>query len=573
MSIAALPVPRATPASAGRGLGRAARRPEVAGAALVVLAVAAAAGAFGHAYVADDYFIILHNDRVHHLSQAWRLFAQTYWPPANSEALYRPLTTLVFAVTWAAGGGAPWLFHLVSVLLYAAVVLAVWRLACRILPAGPAWIAAALFAAHPVHVDAVANAVGQAELWVALWCLVAMILFLDWRRTHRALTGRQVATIAGVYALACLSKEHGIVLPGLLAVTELTLIDDDGGWATRLAGLGRLFLALALVACAYLLMRESVIGSWAGDYPTWAFAHASAATRGWTMLGAVPDVLRLLLWPTRLAVEYGPQEVPIRVRPDLTLVGPALVLVGAAGAGVRLRRRAPVVTFGVAWLAVTLLPTSNLLFPTGIVLAERTLFLPSVGVVMIGGAVAAWASAALADEPRRWRRAAAAVLVLLLLAGITRAERREREWRTDAELAWHRVQDAPLDYLNHYSYGHLLIANGYLADGEREMQLAMALFPGDPQPFAELGEAYAAAHRCPPAMPLFRHALDLLPKHPTARLGLARCLLEGGDYAAARSQARIGLSYPYEREAFRQVEHAADSALRVAGHPGGGRAG
>lgn len=52
-------------------------------------------------------------------------------------------------------------------------------------------------------------------------------------------------------------------------------------------------------------------------------------------------------------------------------------LVVALAAGCWAGRRRPAVWLGGAWLVLTLLPASNLLFPSGVVLAERTLFLPT----------------------------------------------------------------------------------------------------------------------------------------------------------------------------------------------------
>src|SRR6185437_15266729 len=138
-------------------------------------------------------------------------------------------------------------------------------------------------------VDAIAYAFGQAELWVALWCIIAVALFIRWRARQPALTGRQIAVLGILYALACLAKEHGIVMPGLLAAAELTLVRDGRGWRARVNAVARPTFVLGCVAAAYLLVRETVIGSWAGDYPAWTFAHATAATRGWTMLGAVTE--------------------------------------------------------------------------------------------------------------------------------------------------------------------------------------------------------------------------------------------------------------------------------------------
>ena len=69
-------------------------------------------------------------------------------------------------------------FHLASVLLYAAVCAAFFSVAVGLLPLPAAWLAAALFAVHPLHVEVVGNVVGQSELWAALFLLLAVTVFL-----------------------------------------------------------------------------------------------------------------------------------------------------------------------------------------------------------------------------------------------------------------------------------------------------------------------------------------------------------------------------------------------------------
>ena len=109
-----------------------------------------------------------------------------------------------------------------------------------------AWVAAALFAVHPVHVEAVANGVGQAELWAALCILGAMGLYLRDRREGmlRRETGFMIVALflGGIFI-----KEHVIVLPALLVAAELLLYHD----APVMARVRRLRLLLwPLVAIA-----------------------------------------------------------------------------------------------------------------------------------------------------------------------------------------------------------------------------------------------------------------------------------------------------------------------------------
>ena len=94
---------------------------------IAALALLASATGLGNGFAYDDRFIILENKRAHSLSAPWRLFGETYWPNIRGAALYRPLTILLYAAEWVAGGGSPLVYHVVNVGLYAVVaVLVLW---------------------------------------------------------------------------------------------------------------------------------------------------------------------------------------------------------------------------------------------------------------------------------------------------------------------------------------------------------------------------------------------------------------------------------------------------------------
>ena len=139
-----------------------------------------------------------------------------------------------------------------------------------------------------------------------------------------------------------------------------------------------------------MLVRAAILGSVAGTFSAEALAHANLRTRALTLLQVVPQWARLLVWPAHLRADYSPNEFIAS-----TFFGPREAL-GAALlilAGIviwRSRRRLPTASFGVAWCLVGLLPVSNLLVVTGVLIAERTLFLPSIGFLLAaGGAVEA----------------------------------------------------------------------------------------------------------------------------------------------------------------------------------------
>jgi len=579
--------------------------------AIALLATLASVTSLVNGFTYDDRLLILDNPRVHHLAHLGRLWAQTYWPPWMGAGLYRPLTMSAFMVEWTVGGGAPWVFHATNVALYILASVLVYGLARLLLPRGAAWIAAALFAVHPVHVEAVANVVGQSELWAACGVLGAVVAFVRWRRlavarigvgdasrsatrivtddrsvAHRVLVwarhelgadvvggvGRELVLVALVVG-ACLAKEHAVVTPALLAGAELLVVGDPRPIGERWRALRPFALMLIAAILAYVAVRAHVIGALAGDRPNVVLEHLSPVARRWTMLGVVTEWVRLLAWPSRLVVEYAPREITIHEHFDLSLVPNAVAVVLVITLLAVSVRRWPAGAFALLWMAITLLLVSNLVVPTGELLAERMLFLPSAGAMLLVGATIARLAPKVGEARlvvASWRVrgpqiALAAILALLLAVAGWRSARRQLVWRSNATLFAQAPVDAPLSYRGHDLYAGLLFDRGDNAGGEHEARIALALYPHDPVLYRDLAQEYMRAGLCPAAIPLLRRSIAEQGTMETdARLLLAECLLAQHDPASARDELLHGVAqgyYPYYGAGYHKVLAAVDTAL------------
>ena len=586
---------------------------------ILLLALSASLTGLGNGFAYDDRPVVLQNLRLHHLTHFARLWMQTYWPPSMGAALYRPVTTLAFALEWWAGQGLPWVFHATNIALYAAVCLLVYDLAARILTPRVAWLAAALFAVHPVHVEAVANVVGQSELWAACAVIGAVTLYIRWRRaavesmtgvegspvvgdaraTHASplpgagedLARRDVATappptpgrqpiaavrrwqgalVIALVIAACLSKEHAVVTPGLLLAAELLLVNDPRPWSVRCRALRPYALALVAAVLAYVVVRAHIVGAFAGDRPNVVFEHLSPGARRWTMLGVAADWVRLLVWPSRLAVEYAPREIVLYDHFDLGLLPIAGLLVAIVALTLLSLRQWPAGAFALVWLGVTLLLVSNLVVPTGVILAERTLFLPSVGIVLLAGAVVDQVVAAMQSAQARGaelvptrvlRVGAIAIVALGLGSGIWQSARRQLVWRSNATVFTQAVADAPYSYRAHDVYAGLLFDTGDRAGGEREARIALALYPHNAVLYRDLANEYMRAGLCQAAVPLLRRSIAESTMQTDARLLLAECLLTEGNPDSARAEVLRGSAEGEYGPAYHKVLLAVDSAV------------
>jgi hypothetical protein len=546
--------------------------------ALLMLVVLSSGIGIRNGFTYDDVYVIQQNGAIHTLHNWWQIFARPYWPKVYGSDGYRPLTMLAFAAEWVMAGGSAWMFHAVNIALYGAITVAIFWIAGMLLPVTPAWIVAALFAVHPVHVEAVANIVGQSELWVALLLLVAVGIYLRRRLTGTAISIGDGIAICACYAAALFFKEHAIVLPALLVAVEAIVAHDARPLRTRLLLARPLLLWQTLVAVSYLAARAAVKhGDISGFQPFIVFQalDLSYANRVLTMFGVVPDWLRLLLWPAHLRTEYSPPYVDIAQGPSLVQLPGLLLLIGILGLGIALwkqRGAARVAVFGIAWLCLTLLPTSNFVVPAGIILAERTLFLPSFGALLAIGALIPWLADLLAQVQskggaRNYRVVTIVALVGILVAGSWRSVTRTTVWHDNERLFTQSIVDSPQSYRAHYMLGAWMFATERKREGEHHYRRALALFPYDPFMAYNLAMQYQANGMYAAAIPLYQWAFSIAPhfRQGEGRQDLAICLAGANRPAEAREQALLAMQYGgASLRELRRIVQFSDSVMRKA---------
>ncbi|MDQ6770662.1 MAG: tetratricopeptide repeat protein [Gemmatimonadota bacterium] len=540
-------------------------------ASVIVLALAASISGINNGFAFDDVHIILQDNRTHSLAHWWQLFGQSYWPLEKGGDLYRPATMLAFAVQWALGGGAPLVFHVVSIVLYAIVCAAFFGILLELLPVTAAWLGAALFAVHPLHVEVVGNIVGQAELLAALFMLIALLIFLRARRRGQV-SVRDASFILLLYLLGCLSKEHAILLPLLLIAAEATVVSTEVPLRARLAAMAPLILALGTVGLVFIGVRFYVIGPSAAapDEANALFLGQPFGIRALTMLRVLLEWIRLFFWPAHLSADYSPRAIDVVTGANPEMLASAAILVGFAGLAWVTRRTAPVATFAFLWTAIALLIPSNLVIPTGFVLAERTLFLASGGVMLGIAAVIAHFTRGGVTLSAPARKMAFTAVGALLLLGIAASGFRQQVWRDNNTLFAQTVVDAPMSYKAHLAYAAMLFEQHRRKAAFEEIRLAHALFPQDLSVLQYAAEQYSGVEGCQMAVGVFARILAKDPRRAESRVGLVRCLTAMGRYADARKTIHQGLATGESMGAFHRLMVINDS-VEVSTRPHSGK--
>ncbi|MCZ6918228.1 MAG: hypothetical protein O7I93_15750 [Gemmatimonadetes bacterium] len=499
-------------------------------AALTALVVALPSVVNGFVY--DDMWIVEQREAVHQLSELGALFAAPYWPQEHGGVLWRPVTLIGFAVEWAVGGGSPAVFHAVSIALYSVIAGLVALLGTLLFTPTVGLLAGLVFAVHPVHVEVTANVVGQAELWAALGYLVALVA--AWRRCQTDDTptrGTLLAVAAMAVAFGVGAKEHVITFPAALLLLWWVHARRHGGLFRRVVRREWLVgVTTVTVLGIYLVLRAQITAGMAdsGGLAT-GLDPSSVAARTAVMLPVSLKWLQILFVPVWLSADYSPRHLV----PDPSL-GPthALALVVWSALAVLVwtaRERGQPAVVGAALFAITISIVSNVVVPLEVLLAERLLFLPSVGWALAVGGLAA--TAATTWQVHQRRLALLAAVVLIALAG--RSMLRAGMWRTNETLSAQMLREAPNSFKSHWVLSSLAFERGDSVLGDREMRTAVRLNPDHIPLLEDLGRLYTATGRYEPAIPLLEHAISIDSTLLSSRILLAIALGRTGRVAEA----------------------------------------
>jgi hypothetical protein len=274
----------------------------------------------------------------------------------------------------------------------------------------------------------------------------------------------------------------------------------------------------------------------------------------------MPRIARLLVFPTHLSGDYSPTEVVVQKGFDVAQLPGIFVVAGCVLLAAALRKRAPVVSFGLLWVMISFLPASNLLLPAGFITAERTLFFPSVGVVLIAGAIV---EHLMRDERVPVRGATLAALGVLLTLGLVKSIDRQRVWKNNDVFFDQLVKDEPNGYRAHFLRGRHIGSHSRLRETELEYKRAIRLFPYDVPMMLAISADYYRAGMCGPTTALLTWTYAVEPRLSEGRYQYVECLGRLGRWEESRTAALEALRVASAGEG-RRIRGAfvvADSAL------------
>lgn len=504
-------------------------------AALILCAALPYLNTLLNGFVYDDNRQVLDNPYLKSFHFLPQVFGTTVWSFVGMQGVsnyYRPMMTFGYAVCYHMFGPLAYGFHLVNVFLHVGVVLLVFAVARRLFKdTRVAFVAACLFAVHPIHTEAVAWVAAVTSLEVTFFYLLTFWLFLTMARPHGE-TSPWVKLAAVVsFALTIFSKEQALVFPLLAMIYEHFFRDDRA--QTSFWQKARCYGEFWLMDLAYVLFRVDHLG---------AFAPQIQLSRlGWhpsvlSALALAGQYLEKLLWPAELCAYYvfhkGNSIFEPGVLAGIGTLAACLVIF------VLLCRRNRTASFGFIWFFLTLAPVLDIRYLAGNVFAERYLYLPSVGFCWLMGWVGVWLWRSLSARATAWRNALLVASCVLGLLMAVRVVARNRDWRSDEALYSQTLKVSPRATNIRENLGVVAWNHGRIDEAEKEWSMALKLNPNSPITLTNLGLVYAKRKQYHLAEQYFRQAMLRKPDYTDPHLNLGSMMMDLGRFDEAEPQLR-----------------------------------
>lgn len=438
---------------------------------------------------------------------------------------WHPLTWISYMTDVQLFGVAAGPMLLTNLALHVANSLLLFWLLLRM--TGAFWrslLVAALFALHPLHVESVAWVAERKDVLSTFFWMCATWAYVSYAGRPRVLS----------YVLVFLFFAFGLMAKPMIVTLPFVLLLLDW-WPLGRAEIGVKRLLLEKLP---LLALSALSGA--------VTAYAQLSQGGVIELERIPVGVRITnslisyatylaktLWPHSLAVYY---PHPMTLRLPLAVVA-SVFLLAATAIAVRQHGRRPWVAVGWFWYLGTLVPVIGLLQVGLFSMADRYTYVPLIGIFLI----VAWAAGEIADRAPWIRAAVSSAACLAVLGSSLLAAAQVRLWSDTARLFEHTLSVTEKNFVAHGTLGKHFLRRHRYAEAVAELERALELEPGLPDPRADLAIALAAQGRRAEAIQSYEISLRIRPDDAATHTNFGLVLAAQGETERAIRQHREAL--------------------------------
>lgn len=521
-----------------------------------------------HLYVLDDFSIIKENTMTKKGVSAMKdIFTHSYRDGFNKDesGLYRPLSKAMFAIEWQIAPDKPSFSHWVNVILYGLSCALLFVVLQKILKTNPIIPLAAtiLFAAHPIHTEVVANIKSRDEILSFLFIIISMLFVYRYAEENKP--KYLFVALAGFF-LSLLSKESSITY---LAVVPVTIY-----FFTK-ASLQKLLVAtgaMAGVVLVYLLIHQSIIGSVGLDnvpvVDNSLFATTDKTVQKATAISILGRYLKLLFVPYPLSCDYSYNTIPLvnNFGDPVFLLSLLLHLGIFAYAIVKIKKKT-LLSYAILFYFITMSIASNVFYLIGTNMAERLLYLPSLGFTLAVAILLARLFKV--NEQTNYgnissffegNRKVIIVLLVIIIPFSILTWSRNADWKSVKTLFDHDVKVVPNSAHMLFYHANMMTNKDSLAKmppvekeavmkyALDELQRALKIYEQFPDAHNQVGKIQYEFKQYDNARKSYQRALELNNSNATYHNNFGTCLFVTGQYAEAEKAFRKAIelqpSYP-----------------------------
>lgn len=461
--------------------------------------------ALGNGFVSDDRGILI-NINTYNFET---VFSQPYM-------FVRPL---LYFVTYKIAGLNPFLFRLPNILMHVGIVWLIFAILMILSKRPLAFLAAAIFAVHPILVESVSWISGGVYVQYSFFFLLSFFFYLIGRGKMKYYI---VALIAFVFSL--MSSEKAIVLALLFPLYEFTLGNLKNNWKKI-----PLFFILSAMWFFFHSLRL-------GQREQYVFMDQMTEPSFINPLLQVPititSYLELLFWPNNLTLYHTEMiftQMDYIIRLVLTVIFVGVLCYTFF--------RNKFIFFWISFFLISLLPTLIFSFKgLAWIVAERYVYLGALGIFV----VIAWVFTK-AIERKKWRKLIIPVFVIIVIVLSIRTIVRNIDWANEDNLWLAAARTSPSSSQNHNNLGDYYGRHGDLVNSIKEFQQAIALKPNYADAHHNLGNAYRDMGRIDDALEEYKKAAQVNPGLWQSYQNIAAIYYYQGNYQGAKEYLEIGL--------------------------------
>ncbi|MEW6732696.1 MAG: tetratricopeptide repeat protein, partial [Acidobacteriota bacterium] len=322
-----------------------------------------------------------------------------------------------------------------------------------------------------------------------------------------------------------LAKESAIVLLAVLILADLCTEQ----WRTQWTKLLQNYLGFFVVVAIYLTIRFLVLNQIGVSGDVTFFKNVNLAGRIFTMSQAFIRYFELLVWPANLCTDYDFTVIPKVTTINLPVALSLLLIGGIFAIGCWLLPRVQFIAFAILFFFITISIVSNVIFPTGILMTERALYLPVASICLLVGGGLDW----LASRSKRQQALAITIIGLLLVAAAIRDYYRNLDWLDGFNYARALIHSAPNNPKGYVILGVLYNQRGMYQEAEATLKQAVTIAPDKAVGHGRLGEFYLQRGRFDEAYSELQRAISIYSRESYLQAALGRVYHQRGEYRQA----------------------------------------